>query len=233
MLLKFSNLIKGIIEKEFIQMIKPIQLIHHKNHIEEIKDNSNSFLGFEVSNSIYKPNLTSSSIFVLRLLLRKKRNYNKLLDMGTGSGILGLTLKKEGFCNNLVLTDVNKDAIQCASNNAKNLKIEANCVESNLFSNIKEKFDCIIFNLPLLHTSEEVSKDELSLSDFRGNIATTFFNEADSYLNNNGEIIFTYSNLSNPEILTKMKQKWDINLIGAEYVEESGVWFFLYSGKLI
>ena len=78
----------------------------------------------------------------------------KVLDLGAGSGCIGLSLKRENPSINITLSDISKSAIQTMKKNAKILKMECQFVNSNLFRNIKNKFDLIVCNLPYIKTSQ-------------------------------------------------------------------------------
>ena len=80
----------------------------------------------------------------------------KVLDLGCGSGCIGLSLYYENPKINLFLSDFSDKALIVAKKNALELKVECEVIHSNLFSNINEKFDLIVANLPyicLLYTS--------------------------------------------------------------------------------
>lgn len=71
-----------------------------------------------------------------------------LLDVGCGYGIIGLTLA----CLMDVkptLIDVNKRALHLAKMNAKHLGIDATIMESDAYSNVSHKYECIITNPPI------------------------------------------------------------------------------------
>ena len=69
----------------------------------------------------------------------------KILEMGTGSGLISIYLSKK---NKVTAIDINKNALKTAKKNAKNNKSKINFKYSNLFSNIFSKFDTILFNPP-------------------------------------------------------------------------------------
>lgn len=72
----------------------------------------------------------------------------QLVDVGTGSGCIGITAKLE--CPNLhvTLTDTSKQALAIASKNADMHNIEARLLESDLLAQYPLKADIIVANLP-------------------------------------------------------------------------------------
>ena len=74
--------------------------------------------------------------------------FGNMLDMGTGTGIQGIIGAKKG-CK-VTFADINPAAIECARHNARLSNISGKFVVSDLFSNIKGKFNTIVFNAPYL-----------------------------------------------------------------------------------
>ncbi len=74
----------------------------------------------------------------------------KVLDLGCGSGCLGLSIHRENPEISLSLSDLSSKALSVAKKNALELKIECKFIHSSLFSNINEKFDLIVANLPYI-----------------------------------------------------------------------------------
>jgi release factor glutamine methyltransferase len=74
----------------------------------------------------------------------------RILDMGCGSGVLGLTLAAEIPAAEVVLADLSPDALALSRENAAELGVaNARFVESDLFSALGgESFDLIVANLP-------------------------------------------------------------------------------------
>lgn len=82
----------------------------------------------------------------------------RILDMGCGSGVLGLTLAAERPIWQLVLGDISSDALELARENAASLGIDnATLVESDLFSAIQGPFDGIVANLPYVPDAERTT----------------------------------------------------------------------------
>jgi len=104
---------------------------------------------------------------VVNLILKLKKKKIEILDLGTGSGCLIISIileaKKIGKYNlNCLGVDISKDALLIAEKNKikYNLSNEANFVQSDWFSNVNQKFDIIISNPPYIKT-----KNITNLSD--------------------------------------------------------------------
>lgn len=85
----------------------------------------------------------------------------RILDLGCGSGVIGISLAKAlgEDCKELVLADLSTDALSLARENAEALEISAELIESDLFSEIEGTFDLIVANLPYI---AETEREELS-----------------------------------------------------------------------
>lgn len=73
---------------------------------------------------------------------------SRLVDVGTGSGCLGITAKLELAELQVSLLDVSRHALNVAQKNADQLQAEVTCLKSNLLSNYPFKADYILANLP-------------------------------------------------------------------------------------
>jgi release factor glutamine methyltransferase len=90
----------------------------------------------------------------------------RLLDMGCGSGVLGLTLAAARSGWDVILADVSPDALALATENAAALEItNASFLESDLFSAIDGTFDGIVANLPYVPESERATMAREVLHD--------------------------------------------------------------------
>jgi release factor glutamine methyltransferase len=149
----------------------------------------------------------------LKKNLTGKEKKMGILDMGSGSGIISETCISLGFTN-LVAADIDKETLKFLKNKfKKRIKIK----ESNLFSNIKEKFDLITFNPPYL-PEDKFDKEKDTSAGKKGNeIILKFLKNAKSHLNRDGEILLLFSSFSKPkEIIIEAKKIYKIKLLASE-----------------
>ena len=81
-----------------------------------------------------------------------------IIDLGTGSGIIGLTLENKVNTNKVDLVDISKDALEVTKKNKELLNSKANLIESDFFTNITDKYDVIISNPPYIKNNEEIEE---------------------------------------------------------------------------
>lgn len=82
--------------------------------------------------------------------LNKQENLN-VLEIGTGSGCLIISLAKNNPEQNYFAGDISKKALQVARTNARKNKVKINFIHSNLLNKVPvQKFDLILANLPYL-----------------------------------------------------------------------------------
>ena len=83
-------------------------------------------------------------------------NEIKILDIGTGSGCIAITLNKLLDNSMVTAVDISKDALDVARENNKINNTDVNFIESDVFSNINDKYDVIISNPPYISYDEEI-----------------------------------------------------------------------------
>lgn len=72
----------------------------------------------------------------------------KIIDIGTGSGCLAISLALELPKANVTASDVSEKALDVARNNAKSLNAKVKFVQANLLDGIEDDYDVIVANLP-------------------------------------------------------------------------------------
>lgn len=96
----------------------------------------------------------------------------RVLDLGTGSGCIAVSLKLSRPDWDVVASDVSCEALEVAQQNALDLGAVAEFVESDLFAGLRGEFDAIVTNPPYIGFDEpladEVARFEPRLALFGG-----------------------------------------------------------------
>ena len=121
---------------------------------------------FKVTSDVLSPRMeTEELVYKVIDYIRKNNLTNiKILDLCTGSGIIGITLKKEleEFDVKILASDISSRALTVAKENASSLEADISFVESDLFSNIQDKFDIIVSNHPYIaHDDKKTIKENV------------------------------------------------------------------------
>ena len=81
-----------------------------------------------------------------------------IVDLGCGSGVIGLTLEKKISPKSVDLIDISKEALEITHKNCGNLKSSANIIQNDFLVGINKKYDLIISNPPYIKTTEEIEE---------------------------------------------------------------------------
>ncbi|WP_455645691.1 HemK2/MTQ2 family protein methyltransferase [Methanosphaera sp.] len=126
-----------------------------------------------------------------------------VLEVGAGTGIVSIAASF--IAENVTCIDINKHAIKCTEANVKlNNRNNITVIHSDLFENITEKYDLIIFNTPYLPVTEEEHEDDDYSKAWDGGIdgrqvIDKFLEQAPNYIKNKGRIQLVQSSLSDNE----------------------------------
>lgn len=80
-----------------------------------------------------------------------------IIDLGTGSGCIAITLNKELGCR-VDAVDISRDALEIAKENNDRNSASVNFIEGNMLDGISKKYDVIISNPPYIAYDEEIEE---------------------------------------------------------------------------
>jgi release factor glutamine methyltransferase len=143
-----------------------------------------------------------------------------VLDMGCGSGFLAVLASKLG--GKVTAADISLEAVRQTEKNARTNGQSIRTIRSNLFENINEKYDIVVFNPPYL---PETEYHDVTYSGGKTgrNIINRFIKEVKNYLRPNGKVYMVISSLTGkdevkeafwrsglkPEIIKREKIEWE------------------------
>ena len=171
---------------------------------------------FKVTSDVLSPRMeTEELVYKVIDYIRKNNLTNiKILDLCTGSGIIGITLKKEleEFDVKILASDISSRALTVAKENASSLEADISFVESDLFSNVQDKFDIIVSNPPYIaHDDKKTIKENVlnydpHLALFADEEGMYFYRniieKSRSYLNEKGIMFFEIGYDQKEKIIT-------------------------------
>ena len=191
----YSYFLKAV--DQYVINNRPIQ------HITETE----YFYGYRffVNNQVLIPRFETEELVAHTLDLKKEYFQDQpvsLLDLGTGSGCLAITMSLEDTSIRSEGTDISEEAIRVAKKNAQSLSAKVSFYHGDLFNPLKGKtYDILISNPPYIPNGEKL---EPIIKDFEPHIALfggddgldyyrAIIKQAEQYLNEHYIIAFEHA----------------------------------------
>ncbi len=159
---------------------------------------------------------------LIEAVLNDYKDHNrelKILDLGTGSGCLLITLLKEYPKATGLGVDISIEALKVAGENAQKLEVSdrVNFIKGNWMHGIAEKFDIIISNPPYIKTKQiDYLADEVRLYDPKealdgGEDGLNFYKEivssVESVMNKHAKVYFEIGKWQEEEVAKEIETK--------------------------
>ena len=127
---------------------------------------------FYVNKFVLDPRPESEGIIEESLkLIKNKKSKIKILDIGTGSGALAISLAREFINANILAIDISNEAIKVAKKNVINKRLNNQInIQKKTINNLYEKFDLIVSNPPYL-SKKEIEKVSLEIKNYEPIVA--------------------------------------------------------------
>ncbi len=182
-----------------------------KDYLDRIKDDykrgqplayllgKEEFFGleFKVNPNVLIPRKETELIVERAVHTIKDSGSKDILDLGTGSGIIGICIKKVlPEAVNVTASDISNDALEVARQNARLHDVDIGFVESDLFYSFKkDQFDVIVVNPPYVEPSmikgslEVEPRSALAANEEGFSVIRQILQKALFYLRKDGYII--------------------------------------------
>ena len=111
---------------------------------------------FKVSKETLIPRIETEELVEL-VLTQEQDDGRKIVDIGCGTGVIGLTLAAAWHSNEVILTDISAAALDVTRENARSLGVSPEMMQGDLFEPLTEegvKVDCVISNPPYIGYNE-------------------------------------------------------------------------------
>lgn len=164
---------------------------------------------FIVNENVLIPRFETEQLVEKTINLIKK-NFDKkidIVDIGTGSGCIAITLKKRIDCN-MDAVDISLDALNVAKENANKNNADINFIHGDMLDKLNKKYDVIISNPPYIDYNEEieniVKNNEPNIALYADDEGMYYYKKilenARKYLKDNFIIAFEIGYLQGPKL---------------------------------
>ncbi|MDT0554295.1 peptide chain release factor N(5)-glutamine methyltransferase [Urechidicola vernalis] len=163
--------------------------------------------------------------WIIKSISHSEISNANILDIGTGTGCIPITLAKNILNSNVTAIDVSSEALAVAKENARINKTNVNFIEQDILASktFHQKFDIIISNPPYVRELEKkeikdnVLKNEPHLALFVDNEnPLLFYNKiaelAKDSLSENGGLFFEINQYLGQETIQLLKEKGYTNI---------------------
>lgn len=170
---------------------------------------------FETEELIYR---------VVSYYQRMNQAPKRILDLGTGSGCIAITLKKLYPDAEVTAVDLSADALKVAKRNGRLNEVEIDWVEGNFLEPVKGKYDLIISNPPYIDPEEpideKVEKYEPALALYADHHGLSCYEHIlkhiEKYTEDNSLIVFEIGYLQKKSLMNLVKEHFPNKIVWCE-----------------
>ena len=194
---------------------EPIQYILGKTSFMDLE--------FKVNSSVLIPRPETEEL--VRLILEEDLDGKEILDIGTGSGCIAISLAKKLPNAKITALDISKDALNVAKENAELNNVEIKFINADIFQYQSDiKYDVIVSNPPYVCESEKpfmkqnVLGFEPDLALFVEDINPVIYYEAISwfsknYLNKKGKLFLEINENYKNRLMLLFRDNFSVEII--------------------
>lgn len=173
-----DNIISEDIESEF--KYKILRVYNTKKITSATEHINFCDLHFKINDNVLLPHFETQEVVMQTIEYIEKLFNGKgnLIDIGCGSGVIGLTIKNKFKELKIDMIDISDNALEITKENAKLLKLNVDIYRSDMLKNAKNKYDIIISNPPYESINYKPTLDnEPSISLYAENNGLYYFEE--------------------------------------------------------
>ncbi|MBR1376320.1 MAG: peptide chain release factor N(5)-glutamine methyltransferase [Bacilli bacterium] len=195
---------------------------------------------FDITHDTLMPRFETEEL-VSKLIDYIKKYFDSnisILDIGTGTGCIAITLANE-LDAKVTALDISYKALEVASRNNHKYGDKVNIIESDIFSNIDSKFDVIVSNPPYIREDEDimdiVKTNEPHIALYAKDNGLYFYekilSEASKYINKKHIIAFEIGSEQGNDIVAIAKKYFKKDIISLEKDMEGMDRFIFIKGE--
>lgn len=240
--LELLNYLDKVVEEKTVELFKKkVETLRKNKPIQYVIGNVN-FYGnkFLVNENVLIPRFETEELVENTLSLIEEIFANKdlkVIDLGCGTGCIGITLKKRIPSLDVTLLDISPKALEVAKHNAQELETDVTLIENDMLEGLNEKYDIIISNPPYIKDEEEiediVKNNEPHLALYAGvdglDCYKKILKEAPNYINKRFLIAFEIGETQKDDIISLAKNSFpQATIISKKDMQERDRMIFIY-----
>lgn len=217
---------------EAMRLQKPIQYV-----LGNVNFYGNKFL---VNENVLIPRFETEELventlsYIDELFPNKKL---RVIDLGTGSGCIGITLKKKKPSLDITLLDISSQALEVAKQNAISLEADVTIIQNDMLEGLNEKYDVIVSNPPYIKENEKiediVKNNEPHLALYAGVDGLDYYRKilkkAPNHINHEFLIAFEIGESQKEEIIELAKSTFPhATILAKKDMQERDRMIFIY-----
>jgi release factor glutamine methyltransferase len=147
--------------------------------------------------------ITGTSDLLGNAVLVEVRDSDRVLDMGTGSGVNAVLAASKS--SEVVAVDINPKAVECARHNARTNGVESRItvLESDVFENVEGVFNLIVFDPPFRWFTPR-DEFELGTTDEGYRALRAFFRGVKGHLAPDGRVLLFFGSSGDIKFLAEL-----------------------------
>ena len=160
--LELYNMLSEVVEEDKAELYKKeVDAVHEGKPIQYVIGNVN-FCGqkFIINENVLIPRFETEELVEYTTKYAKELFTEPvdIIDLGCGSGVIGLSLENKLSTKSVDLVDISEEALEVAKINRDNLNSKANLIHSDMWKSITNKYDIVVSNPPYIKTNEEIEE---------------------------------------------------------------------------
>jgi len=201
-------------EEQIEQIEKQLKSHEHDSYTVDLELTENVVLqDFQVHKDVFRADITFPRYFARWLFFNQDLYHEKkVLDVGCGTGILGIVMALHG-AGQVDFTDLFIQSVENTKANLEQYGLESKVMQGDLFGNVADQYDIVLFNHPFF--PGEPDESPVSRSMLGGTkLFPRSLKEAKSCLFDSGTFLTSYWDFAGPENHPKIqgpKQGYQVN----------------------
>ena len=159
------------------------------------------------SEGVYAP--SDDTFLMIDALSTVSLRDKEVLDLGTGSGVLGLLCAQRGA--HVTVADIEDSVLGTLRIAARRLNLSIAAVRSDIFSGVAARFDVVLFNPPYL-PSDEIQDPAVDGGNRGRRLIDRFLGDLPLHLKKGGVALLLVSSLNDPDSIIDSNPKLSFSI---------------------